>query len=112
MDSTTILPKPWIREQALLGDASSRRYARLWDRHDRTALLTFYPKSVRGQMSRDLEVRAWCSAHGLRVPSLLDHDLGTLGNNQVPQLVDKNHNTQRYNERYERHNAIHHKSFP
>ncbi len=27
-------------------------------------------------MSRDLEVRAWCAAHGLRVPSLLDHDLG------------------------------------
>jgi len=76
MDSATILPKPWIREQALLGDASSRRYARLWDRHDRTALLSFYPKSVRGQMSRDLEVRAWCGAHGLRVPFLLDHDLG------------------------------------
>ena len=76
MEPAAILPKPWIREQTLLGDASSRRYARLWDRHDRTALLTFYPKSVRGQMGRDLEVRAWCSAHGLRVPSILDHDLG------------------------------------
>ena len=76
MEPVAILPKPWIREQTLLGDASSRRYARLWDRHDRTAMLTFYPKSVRSQMSRDLEVRAWCAAHGLRVPALLDHDLG------------------------------------
>lgn len=76
MEPAAILPKPWIREQTLLGDASSRRYARLWDRHDRTAMLTFYPKSVRSQMSRDLEVRAWCAAHGLRVPALLDHDLG------------------------------------
>ena len=75
MESAAILPKPWIREQRLLGDASSRRYARLWDRHDRTAMLTRYPKSVRSQMSRDLDVRAWCAAHGLRVPSLLDHDL-------------------------------------
>ncbi len=76
MELAAILPKPWIREQTLLGDASSRRYARLWDHHDRTAMLTFYPKSVRSQMSRDLEVRAWCAAHGLRVPALLDHDLG------------------------------------
>jgi len=76
MEPAAFLPKTWIREQTLLGDASSRHYARLWDRHDRTAMLTFYPKSVRGQMSRDLEVRAWCTAHGLRVPSLLDYDLG------------------------------------
>jgi aminoglycoside/choline kinase family phosphotransferase len=76
METAVILPKPWIREQTLLGDASSRRYARLWDRHDRTAMLTFYPKSVRGQVSRDLEVRAWCAENGLRVPALLDHDLG------------------------------------
>jgi len=27
-------------------------------------------------MSRDLEVRAWCAENGLRVPALLDHDLG------------------------------------
>ena len=76
MEPAAFLPKTWIREQTLLGDASSRRYARLWDRHDRTAMLTFYPKSVRSQLSRDLEVRAWCAAHGLRVPALLDHDLG------------------------------------
>jgi len=76
MEPTSILPNPWVREQTLLGDASSRRYARLWDRNDRTALLTVYPRSVRGQMSRDLEVRAWCATHGLRVPSLLDDNLG------------------------------------
>ena len=76
MEPAAILPKPWIREQTLLGDASCRRYSRLWDRHDQTAMLTLYPKSVRGQMVRDLEVREWCAAHGLRVPALLDHDLG------------------------------------
>ncbi|MCW8985658.1 MAG: phosphotransferase [Thermoanaerobaculales bacterium] len=70
-----ILPKPWIRDQILPGDASSRRYARVWDRHDRTAVLVLYPKSVRNQMSRDLEVRAWCAEKGLRVPALLDRDL-------------------------------------
>jgi len=76
MEPAALLPKPWIREQILLGDASSRRYSRLWDCHDRTALLTYYPRSIRSQMGRDLEVRAWCAANGLRAPSLLDHDLG------------------------------------
>jgi len=75
MELAANLPKPWIRNQILPGDASSRRYARLWDRRDQTAMLVSYPKSVRGQMSRDLEVRAWCAEHGLRVPALLDHDL-------------------------------------
>jgi len=76
MESLVILPKPWVRDQILPGDASSRRYARLWDRRDRTAILVSYPKSVRNQMSRDLEVRAWCVEKDLRVPALLDHDLG------------------------------------
>lgn len=69
------LPKPWIREQKLPGDASSRRYARICDGFGQTAILARYPKVVRSQMARDLEVRAWCAAHGLRVPVLLDHDL-------------------------------------
>lgn len=76
MESALVPPKPWIRDQILPGDASSRRYARLWDRHDRTAVLVSYPKSVRNQMSRDLEVRAWCADRGLQVPALLDQDLG------------------------------------
>jgi aminoglycoside/choline kinase family phosphotransferase len=28
---------------------------------------------VRGQLSRDLEIRAWCAKQGLRVPDLYDH---------------------------------------
>ena len=39
-------------------------------------MLTYYPKGVRDQMIRDLEVRSWCADNGLRVPTLLDHDLG------------------------------------
>lgn len=39
-------------------------------------MLTYYPNSVRNQMLRDLEVRAWCADNGLRVPTLFDHDLG------------------------------------
>jgi aminoglycoside/choline kinase family phosphotransferase len=76
MDPTVVFSKPWVRDQILPGDASSRRYARLWDRHDRTAILVSYPENVRGQMSRDLEVRTWCTENGLRVPALLDQDLG------------------------------------
>ena len=75
MELNASLPKPWIREQTLPGDASSRRYARIWDRRDRTAILARYPESVRNQMARDLEVRAWCAAYGLRVPELYAHDL-------------------------------------
>jgi aminoglycoside/choline kinase family phosphotransferase len=69
------IPQPWEREQELVGDASCRRYARIWDRGDRTAILARYPATVRSQMVRDLEVRAWCEAKGLRVPALLDHDV-------------------------------------
>jgi len=75
MESAPNLPKQWIREQKLLGDASSRLYARLWDSDEHTAILTSYPPCVRDQISRDLEVRAWCEAHGFRVPALLDLDL-------------------------------------
>jgi aminoglycoside/choline kinase family phosphotransferase len=69
------IPQPWVREQELVGDASCRRYARIWDRGDRTAILARYPATVRSQVVRDLEVRAWCEARGLRVPDLLDHDV-------------------------------------
>jgi aminoglycoside/choline kinase family phosphotransferase len=75
MEPADTIPKPWMREQELAGDASCRRYARIWDRSDRTAILARYPPTVRSQMVRDLEVRAWCAANGLRVPALLDHDL-------------------------------------
>jgi aminoglycoside/choline kinase family phosphotransferase len=69
------LPVPWTRHEVLVGDASHRRYARIWDRHDQTAILVRYPETVRKQMVRDLEVRAWCEAKGLRVPRLFDHSI-------------------------------------
>ena len=76
MEADDRIPKPWVREKALVGDASHRRYARIWDRQNHTAVIARYPRGVRSQMVRDLEVRAWCAARGLRVPALLDHDLG------------------------------------
>jgi len=75
MEPANPIPQPWVREQELVGDASYRRYARIWDGGDRTAILARYPPRVRSQIVRDLEVRAWCEARGLRVPALLDHDL-------------------------------------
>ena len=68
-------PKPWMRRRQLAGDASSRTYFRLWNASDDTAILVCYPEADRRQLERDLEVRAWCAAHGLRVPALLDKDL-------------------------------------
>ena len=75
MEPADPIPKPWGREQELVGDASCRRYSRIWDRRGRTAIFARYPVTVRSQMVRDLDVRAWCEAKGLRVPALLDHDL-------------------------------------
>jgi aminoglycoside/choline kinase family phosphotransferase len=34
-----------------------------------------YPQNERSQLIRDLEVRSWCAAQGLRVPALIDNDL-------------------------------------
>jgi aminoglycoside/choline kinase family phosphotransferase len=75
MEPAKTIPKAWNREQELVGDASYRRYSRIWDHGDRTAILARYPPAVRPQMVRDLEVRAWCAANDLRVPALLDHNL-------------------------------------
>jgi aminoglycoside/choline kinase family phosphotransferase len=69
------LPKPWLHEEILLGDASSRRYSRLRDATGQTAILVRYPAVDRLQLARDLEVRSWCDAHGLRIPGLIDRDL-------------------------------------
>ncbi len=65
------IPKPWIRRRQLAGDASSRSYFRLWDGEGHTAVLVCYPEADRWQLERDLLVRAWCMAHGLRVPALV-----------------------------------------
>ena len=69
------LPEPWIREEGLRGDASARSYARLWDIHGDTAVLVRYPRVDRRRLARDLEVRDWCSGHGLRVPAVIDHNI-------------------------------------
>jgi aminoglycoside/choline kinase family phosphotransferase len=69
------LPKPWVRDERLRGDASTRSYSRLWDTHDRTAILVRYPRVDRRRLARDLEVRDWCCRQGLRVPVVIDLDL-------------------------------------
>jgi len=69
------LPKPWIRDQSLRGDASARSYSRLWDSHGGTAILVRYPRVDRLRLARDLEVRDWCCRQGLRVPAMIDHDV-------------------------------------
>ena len=67
----------WCRTDALTGDASPRRYSRLWKADGRTAVLVEYPASVRLLLPRDLEVFSWCRQQGLRVPGLLAVDLST-----------------------------------
>jgi len=69
------LPQPWIHEEILPGDASARRYSRLRDATGQTAILVRYPAADRLQLARDLEVRSWCDARGLRIPRLIDRDL-------------------------------------
>jgi len=69
------IPNPWIRDEKLRGDASTRSYSRLWDSNRRTAILVRYPRVDRRRLARDLEVRDWCCRQGLRVPALIDHDL-------------------------------------
>lgn len=68
-----LLPAPWVRQQPLAGDASTRSYSRVWDISGASAILVRYPEDIRWQIVRDLEVRAWCESHGVRVPALLDH---------------------------------------
>jgi len=69
------LPEPWIRDERLRGDASTRSYARLWDADGRTAILVRYPRVDLRRLAHDLEVRDWCSRCGLRVPAVIDQDM-------------------------------------
>ena len=69
--------RAWVREDRLPGDASIRRYTRVWDDRDRSAIVAQYPAAVLYQLGRDLEVQAWCAAHGLGVPDLLEYDLAS-----------------------------------
>jgi N-acetylmuramate 1-kinase len=65
----------WCRRAPIAGDASARRYTRLWDAAGTSAVLVEYPRPIRCQLRRDLEVSAWCRRRGLRVPAVLGHDL-------------------------------------
>jgi len=67
-------PSRWRRAEPLAGDASTRRYSRLEDRHGRTWILADYPGEARRMLPRDLEVLRWMRARLLRVPALIEHD--------------------------------------
>lgn len=67
-------PSRWRRTEPLAGDASTRRYSRLEDRHGRTWILADYPGEARRMLPRDLEVLRWMRARRLRVPALIEHD--------------------------------------
>ncbi len=69
------LPKPWVRDEKLRGDASARSYSRLWSADGETAILVRYPQVDRRRLARDLEVCEWCRRQGLRVPAMIDHDV-------------------------------------
>jgi len=64
----------WICSKALHGDASDRRYERVWDRHGHSAVRVLYPAGDRRRFARDLEIRSWLASR-LRVPDLLEEDL-------------------------------------
>ena len=67
----------WRRRDALTGDASPRRYSRLWAADDRTAILVEYPTAIRSRLADDLDVLGWCRRRGLNVPEVLGCDLPT-----------------------------------
>lgn len=67
----------WRRAEPLTGDASPRRYSRLWNAAGRSAILVEYPRAVRSQLRRDLEVFSWCRERGLEVPELFLADFET-----------------------------------
>ena len=66
----------WRRVEPLAGDASQRRYSRVWGAEGRRAILVEYPTGVRHELERDLEVLAWCRSRGVRVPEVLAAEIG------------------------------------
>ncbi len=63
------------RCEPLAGDASARRYQRLW-RHDGSHVIRVdYPPDDPARLARDLQVAAWLSERGLRLPRVQDVDL-------------------------------------
>jgi aminoglycoside/choline kinase family phosphotransferase len=69
------LPKPWVHDEKLKGDASTRSYSRLRGAHGETAILVQYPLIDRRRLKRDLAVCEWCRRQNLRVPAVIDHDV-------------------------------------
>lgn len=69
------LPAPWVRFEAIRGDASSRSYARLWSADGKSAIAVDYAPAEQNLLPRDLEVRSWCARKGLKVPSLFSSDM-------------------------------------
>jgi len=65
----------WCRRDALTGDASPRRYSRLWAADGRTAILVEYPTAIRNRLADDLDVLSWCRRRGMNVPEILWCDL-------------------------------------
>ncbi len=65
----------WLRIEALHGDASSRRYSRLWRGDGSTVILARYPAGLGNTLARDPAVQRWLAQHQLRVPAIIDCDL-------------------------------------
>ncbi len=74
-DPAGVVEPRWLREEPLAGDASSRRYTRLFDGAGLSAIRAQYPPDSREVLTRDLEVLRWLHQRGLRVPALLSSDL-------------------------------------
>jgi len=72
-----LLSSSWRRIEKLAGDASARRYSRLWTADGGTVVLVEYPGSEGRRFSTDLQVLGWCRSHGLPVPEVLAHDHAT-----------------------------------
>jgi len=64
-----------VRREPLAGDASTRRYFRLTNRHGTTVILAEYPADAGDALARDLEVMSWLAGRGLRLPAVLGQDL-------------------------------------
>jgi N-acetylmuramate 1-kinase len=86
----------WCRTEALTGDASPRRYSRLWRPDGQTAILVEYPAPVRSLLEGDLDVLSWCRRRGLRVPTILAWDrqtgravLSDLGGEDAEALLER-----------------------
>ncbi len=84
----------WLRLEPLHGDASSRRYSRLWSREGGTLILARYPAGIGNTLTRDLQVQRWLAERSLRVPRIVESDpeqgwvlLEDFGHNDAEQSI-------------------------